>query len=91
MVRAVRLERAFIFVLRGQGRPAYAAVVREIAWLSRQQLPGHDDYEAFVYPVGVAWVRKVSMHSLWIFYSFERDELDVRWLRATEPRPAEPT
>ena len=52
---------------------------------------GTNDYEAFVYPVGVAWVRKVPTHSLWIFYSFERDELDVRWLRATEPHPAEPT
>ena len=91
MVRTVRLERAFILVLRGQGRSAYAAAIREIAWLSRQRLPGPKDYEALVHPVGVAWVRKVPMHSLWLFYSFDDYELDVRWLRATEPRPAEPT
>ncbi|MDX2053887.1 MAG: hypothetical protein SFV15_15910 [Polyangiaceae bacterium] len=53
--------------------------------LQRGELPGSEDFEALMLPVGVAWVRAVPGFSLWVFYGF--DSANVTLLAIVDREP----
>lgn len=62
-----------------------AAIGRLVSSLQRGELPGSEDFEALMLPVGVAWVRAVPGFSLWVFYGF--DSANVTLLAIVDREP----
>jgi hypothetical protein len=48
-------------------------------------LPGAQDFEALIPPVGVAWVRQVAGVRLWVYFRFNDHEIEALALMDTEP------
>ena len=62
-------------------------VVRGLA--DATELPGPQDYESTVKPVGRAWVRRVPDRNLWVWYRVNDDELIVLTVTTEPPVPAD--
>ena len=61
-----------------------SALAATLGRLLDAELPGPLDFRAMM-PSGEVWVRRVPGASLWLYYTFEADELTVWSLNNREP------
>jgi hypothetical protein len=89
--RRLALKRAFRPSLDRLGVTAdpatRAAVGKLLGRLTSEPLPGAEDFEALLYPVGIAWVRQVPVpeRSLWVVFRFDEHEVAVLVVVDREP------
>ena len=91
MARVPRLSPRFLARRRSlgvvKGAAASVAVGATIAALVREELPGPEDREGLMPPVARYWFRRVPGHNLWLWFSFDDDELEIVSLTAVPPIP----
>ena len=88
MARIVRLTpgylRTFQRLKLDRWRTALGAV---IASLGRDELPGPADFETIMPKTLRVWARRLSIANLWLYYSFDADEVRVLTVVGVPPMP----
>jgi hypothetical protein len=70
------------------GSPAYHAIAASTRTLASGELPGAGDSETSFTP-GLAFVRRVGGHDLWLLYRFDDEHVFIMTVRNRPPIPAE--
>ncbi len=91
MGRVLRLTpgylRTFSRLSRPWTEPTRRALLATLTGLAEGALPGPLDYEVAIPPTRFAWVRRVPGCNLWVFYSFDAEEVRAVALTASRPVP----
>lgn len=66
-----------------------AALGATLGRLINGKLPTSHDFEALLPPVGVAWARRVPGVQLWVFFTFDANEVTILAMTEQEPVPVE--